>query len=110
MPEPRDRAGQEAVARYGLAADVHNLVAQRIETERLQPVLDLGCGESRLLRLLHAREIPVVGLDSSPTMLASVPEPNVLADARNIPFPDGHFGGMTALYALPSARSRRPNC
>jgi len=51
MPEPRDRAGQEAVAPYGLAADVHNLVAQRIETERPQPVLDLGCGEGRLLRM-----------------------------------------------------------
>ena len=54
----RFRAGQEAVARYGLVADVHNLVAQRIETEHLQPVLDLGCGEGRLLRLLHAREMP----------------------------------------------------
>lgn len=96
----RFRAGQEAVARYGLVADVHNLVAQRIETEHLQPVLDLGCGEGRLLRLLHAQEIPVVGLDSSPTMLASVPEPKVLADARHIPFPDGRFGAVAALYML----------
>ncbi len=114
MPEPRRRAlpldydrdpqrfriGQEAVARYSLAADVHGLVAERLEAEHRQPVLDLGCGEGRLLRLLCARGIPVVGLDSSPTMLASVPEPKVLADARNIPFPDGHFGAVAALYML----------
>ena len=42
----------------------------------------------------------MVGLDSSPTMLTSVPEPKVLADARNIPLPDRHFGAVAALYML----------
>lgn len=96
----RFRAAQQATSRYGLVGDVHERVAERIHAEGLAPVLDLGCGEGRLIRPLRERRIRVVGLDGSATMPASVPEPKALADARDIPFPDDHFGSVAALYVL----------
>ncbi len=63
-------------------------------------MLDVGCGEGRLVEPLRTRGVQVVGLDSSPTMLASVGEPKVLADATALPFSDGYFAAVTALYML----------
>ena len=96
----RVRAGQEAVRRYSAVGDVHHPVAERICAEKLSPVLDVGCGEGRLVGPLRTRGVQVVGLDSSPTMLASIAEPKVLADATAIPFADGYFGAVAALYML----------
>lgn len=96
----RFSAGQEAVRRYSAVGDVHNPVAERIFAEKLSPTLDVGCGEGRLVEPLRIRGFQVVGLDSSPTMLASIAEPKVVADARSIPFPDGYFGAVAALYML----------
>ncbi|MFC1735477.1 class I SAM-dependent methyltransferase [Candidatus Hydrogenedentota bacterium] len=96
----RFRTGQRATESYSRVGDVHEPVAARLQAEHLEPVLDLGCGEGRLLKLLRARGAAVVGLDNSPTMLAAVPEPKVLSDATAIPFPDGHFGAVAALYML----------
>lgn len=96
----RFRAGQEATQRYSLLGDVHEPVAERMHREGLEPVLDLGCGEGRLIRPLRARGVRVVGLDDSLTMLASVPEPRVLADAGQLPFRDACFGSVAALYVL----------
>ena len=96
----RVRAGQEAVRRHSAVGDVHEPVAERMCAEKLSPVLDVGCGEGRLIEPLRTRGVQVVGLDSSPTMLASVGEPKVLADATAIPFSDGYFGAVAALYML----------
>jgi len=108
VPEPLDydtdpgrmRAGREVIRRYSPVGDVHTPVADRICAEKLSPVLDVGCGEGSLLAPLRSRGVEAVGLDSSPTMLASVAEPKVLADARSIPFQDGRFGAVAALYML----------
>ncbi len=95
----RFRTGSEAPRKYG-QGDVHELVAERIVNERLHPVLDLGCGEGRLCRLLQEQNVEVVGLDRSPTMLSSAPGSRVLADASHLPFRRDSFGAVVALYML----------
>jgi SAM-dependent methyltransferase len=96
----RFRAGQKATRDYSLAGDVHEPVAERLLAEGLEPVLDIGCGEGRLIRPLRERGIRAVGLDSSPTMLAAVPGSRVRAEAGAMPFTDESFGGVAALYML----------
>jgi SAM-dependent methyltransferase len=96
----RFRANVESVEKYGLAADVHGEVAQRLAAEELEPVLDMGCGEGRLIEPLRARGLPVVGLDNSAAMLASIPDPRIKGDARRLPFRSNSFGGVAALYML----------
>jgi len=95
----RFRTGSESARRYG-QGDVHEEVAERIAREGLAPVLDLGCGEGRLCRLLRDLGIDVVGLDRSPTMLSAVSGPGVLGDATALPFRDASFGAVAALYML----------
>ncbi|MFC1601608.1 class I SAM-dependent methyltransferase [Candidatus Sumerlaeota bacterium] len=95
----RFRTGSECSRKYG-PGDVHEAVAKRIAGEQLSPVLDLGCGEGRLCRLLEDRGIPVVGVDNSPTMLSAVSSSRVLGDASDLPFRDAWFGAVAALYML----------
>jgi len=95
----RFRTASACPRKYG-QGDVHEAVAARIANEGLEPVLDLGCGEGRLCRLLRDRAVEVIGLDSSPTMLASVPGKRVLAEASSLPFRSGRFGAVAALYML----------
>ena len=94
----RFRAARAVQRLHGLAPDVHERVARRLVAERATPVLDIGCGEGELAR--HLPRGALVGLDSSRTMLARAPEPNVLGDARALPFPDGSFGSAALLYVL----------
>jgi SAM-dependent methyltransferase len=56
--------------------------------------LDIGCGEGRVTRDLTSLGHRVIGVDPSPTMLASARDANpdgeyVEADAANLPFEDG---------------------
>jgi SAM-dependent methyltransferase len=96
----RFRANQQAVTKYNLQGDVHESVAQRLAEERLEPVLDLGCGQGRFTRHARALGIPIVALDYSTTMLKTVAAPRVQGDARFLPFPSGAFGAVAALYML----------
>jgi SAM-dependent methyltransferase len=71
------------------------------------PWLDLSCGPGNITRRLVAQAggRQVVALDSSPAMLerARINAPLstcVLADAAEIPFPDGTFGAVVNLAAL----------
>jgi SAM-dependent methyltransferase len=95
----RFRTGSESPRKYG-QGDVHEEIAERIAKEGLSPVLDLGCGEGRLCRLLQALQIEAVGLDRSPTMLSAVPTTRVLGDASLLPFRDACFAAAAALYML----------
>ncbi len=107
-PEPFDfdtdperfRITSLAAKRFGLAEDVHKDVADRFADEGIDRVLDVGCGQGRLLGLLRDVGIATVGLDSSPTMLKDAPGLRVFGDARMLPFPDNAFGGAAALYML----------
>jgi SAM-dependent methyltransferase len=95
----RFRTGSESARKYG-QGDVHEEVAARIAREQRSPVLDVGCGEGRLCRLLRDHQVDAVGLDRSPTMLSAVPSPRVLGDATALPFRDASFGTVAALYML----------
>ncbi len=96
----RFRAGVEAAERYNVARDVHEGVAGVLARANLTPVLDVGCGEGRLVRPLLARGLAVIAMDYSATMLKAVPGHRVEGDARRLPFPDQSFGGVAALYML----------
>ena len=107
-PEPFDydtdperfRINSLAAKRFGLAGDVHEDVADRFAREGTDRVLDVGCGNGRLLGLLRDVGIAAVGLDASPAMLKAASGPRVFGDARTLPFPHDTFGGSAALYML----------
>ena len=67
--------------------------------------LDVGCGEGRLSRDLKALGHSVIGVDASPTMVeaARAADPSIevhLADAADLPFPDGHADLIVAFMSL----------
>jgi SAM-dependent methyltransferase len=67
--------------------------------------LDLGCGEGRLSRVLHASGYAVTGVDASPTMVGLAAahddrQPVVQADAAALPFRDGTFDLVVAYMSL----------
>ena len=107
-PEPFDydtdperfRINSLAAKKFGLAGDVHEDVADRFAYEGIDRVLDIGCGNGRLLGLLSDRGVPAVGLDASPMMLNAASGSRVFADARMLPFRGNTFGGVAALYML----------
>lgn len=96
----RFRANVQAVNKYSLVGDLHEKVAERIASENLRPILDIGCGEGRLTSLLQARGIPFIGLDLSLTMLNKALQPCIRGNAVNLPFLPGTFGSTTMLYML----------
>jgi SAM-dependent methyltransferase len=76
--------------------DVHEMVAPKLSG----PVLDIGCGEGRLARVLSDRAA-WVGIDSSPTQLAeNLFRPVVRGDMRALPFSDASFAEVTHLWCL----------
>jgi ubiquinone/menaquinone biosynthesis C-methylase UbiE len=88
----------------------HDYVNERFNVPRLlellptpgRRTLDLGCGEGRLGRQLLRLGHRVVGVDSSPGMvaLASESQDAVVADAAALPFEDGAFDLVTAFMSL----------
>lgn len=76
--------------------DVHDMVAPELSG----PVLDVGCGEGRLARLL-GNSVSWVGLDSSFTQLVANPfRPVVRADMAALPFRDAALEEVTHLWCL----------
>jgi SAM-dependent methyltransferase len=96
----RFRTGRSVTREYGLVGDVHEVVASRIGTMALQPILDVGCGDGALGRPLQGAGLSCVGLDLSTTLLADAPRPVVRGDAAALPFPAETFGAVAALYML----------
>jgi SAM-dependent methyltransferase len=95
----RFRRNVEATARYS-PGDVHADVAARLAAASVARVLDLGCGTGRLLRPLARLGVPAVAFDLSLTMLADVTGARVCGDAAHLPFADGAFDAVVALYML----------
>jgi SAM-dependent methyltransferase len=67
--------------------------------------LELGCGEGRVSRDLHARGYRTVGIDVSETLVALAREADpggeyVVADAAALPFEDGAFDLVVAYNSL----------
>jgi SAM-dependent methyltransferase len=94
----RFRLARSVLSSHARLADIHQRVAERLVTEGLIPVLDVGCGVGELAR--HLPEGGWVGLDSSSTMLARAPTPSVQADATELPLGDSSFASVALLYVL----------
>lgn len=96
----RFRTNVKAVETYSLGGDVHDMVAARLAAEVLEPILDLGCGEGRLVHPVRAQGLSIIAFDSAATMLTAVPGRRVRGDARRLPFRSDAFGAVAALYML----------
>ena len=96
----RFRMGRAVVLEYGPGQDIHSEVAARLANEGIGRVLDVGCGDGALGRLLIGTPVRWIGLDLSARLLADAPRPVVRASATRLPFPDAAFGAVTALYML----------
>ncbi len=86
--------------------DIHAAVAGRFAAARLDPVLDLGCGEGRFTLPARQLGLTTVAFDLSATMLAALDALDKLdsllvqGDAARLPFAPASFGGAAALYML----------
>ncbi len=77
--------------RRGMWADSREALSG-LELETSERVLDVGCGEGALTRVLR-EECPgeVVGCDRDARLLVELAGPNVRGDAYRLPFPDDSF-------------------
>jgi SAM-dependent methyltransferase len=88
------------ISNYSVAGDVHDEVGPRLVEQGAARVLDLACGRGRLLDAFPVDRW--IGLDGSPNQLANCPGDGrkVLGDGGRLPFADGAFDAVTAMYCL----------
>jgi SAM-dependent methyltransferase len=95
----RFAANQAATRQFSAGGDVHRQVADRLAALDAGRVLDLGGGDGTLARLLVRHDVPTVVVDRA-AYVRSAPRPAVQADAARLPFVDGCFGAVAALWML----------
>jgi SAM-dependent methyltransferase len=95
----RFAAARESASRWSTVGDVHPMVAERFERERLTPVLDMGCGDGTL-RMALPSAWPWIGLDDDEALLRAAGPPGVLAEATQCPLRHESFGAVAALWML----------
>jgi SAM-dependent methyltransferase len=61
-------------------------------------VVDVGCGVGHSYRRLEPRE--TVGVDVEPAALAGQERPTVVADMRELPFPDASFASAVSVHSI----------
>ena len=95
----RFAANQRATQGFSTLGDVHDRVADRLAKIADGPILDLGGGNGMLAKLLikHGRSTVVV---DRADYVRSAPRPSVQADATRLPFRDGSFAAVAALWML----------
>ena len=77
-------------------------------------VLDLGCGNGRLLQIFEGQNIEYLGVDNSEKLIEIAKEEHPqhkfqVADALNLPFPDNSFDkiySIAVLHHIPSTEFR----
>jgi SAM-dependent methyltransferase len=75
-------------------------VADRLAALGSGRVLDLGGGNGTLARLLARHRVPAVVMDRSEYVRDAPPPPAVRADAARLPFVNGCFAAVAALWML----------
>ena len=77
-----------------------HVAAYAAAAELLPPgrVLDLGCGTGHSFELLAPRE--TVGVDVEPAALAGQRRTTVVADMRELPFPDASFASVLSVQSV----------
>lgn len=81
---------------WQVRGDAHEVVAERLARERIQPVIDVGGGRGRLAEMLPG----TVVADFSPAQLVEAPHPKLRANALSLPFGDGLAGAVAMLWML----------
>ena len=93
-----------------IEAGVYEVVAQMLDPQPDDELLDIGCGPGAFLAIKAQDARRVVGLDASPLMLrvaekrladriAAGTARLVLGSAAELPFGDGEFSTVTAIFA-----------
>ncbi|HUD13547.1 MAG TPA: methyltransferase domain-containing protein [Terracidiphilus sp.] len=87
-------------------AFVHELASEVLGWLAAQPgevILDLGCGDGQLTQRIAATGARVLGVDTSPQMVAAARARGVTAeqaDAQALPYPDASFDAVFSNAAL----------
>ena len=79
--------------------DVHPGIAERILTERLSPVIDVGSGWGRLGEHLRVGA-QYLGVEMSQTQITRTKLPVVMGDANHLPIQSDSAGVVASLYML----------
>lgn len=81
--------------------DLPGVVIANIHADPVR-VLDVGCGNGRYTGRLREAfpAAEVIGVDLAEGILASVPEPTVVADVADLPFEDGSADVVLAMHML----------
>lgn len=82
--------------------DIENLVQYITEGDK---ILDLGCGNGRLLKVIQGKNIDYIGADQSEGLIEiakrKYPEAKFQAvDAFNLPFPNNYFDAIFCIRAF----------
>ena len=86
----------------GFVADLGAPALELLAPQPGEVILDLGCGDGRLTAEIAARGAEVVGIDSSPALLAAASARGlkvIEADGHDLPF-DGFFDAVFSNAAL----------
>lgn len=89
--------------------DIENLAQYVIPGEK---ILDLGCGNGRLIEILKDKDIDYIGFDSSEKLIkiakSNYPKEKFFAgDALNLPFPNNYFDKIFSIRVLPHIPSQK---
>ena len=75
------------------------------EVGELGPICDLGCGPGQVARYFHCQDVPTLGVDLSPRMVAEAQRLNPEIDFHQgnmlaLPDSDNSWGGIAAFYCI----------
>ncbi len=95
-------AGQQGLSHAHQLLERHRKWCQALQAARNQakPLLIVGRPRLPINHPCGQAAFGDVCLDLDPKVTAQCPEVGVIADVREIPFPNGHFGAAVAMHVL----------